>query len=332
MSEAAANENKDKPSNRWWESYLVRYFAGFIVGCVCIVIIGVSTGLARAIFKVVVTDNTLPKPDWSALVFLVAFLGIGFCYIASSPITVLHVGRYRNGWFDGNSRFFWLGWGLLLFLVGGAKFALPIGIQCFVFIMVFAVIHGDYRDSKQDSAAYRQRRLLGARMVLKRSVFSCFALWAILDIVAYIGFGGRLPQSVKLWWLLAMPVFWILIGQYAVLFRMLTEEEKFLMFYKKLIFARSRPNSRDVRDTYTHLREHSNSVFIVVIELSLLALFMAADKSSAMFSHDRGGYESLLFSGILGMFLWMIPTVFMWSRANRMEADFSENPYHYLNK
>lgn len=127
-----------------------------------------------------------------------------------------------------------------------------------------------------------------------------------------------------------MPAFWILISQYTVLFRLLHEKEEFFAFYAKLFKARRMKDARDVRDTYTHLREHSNAVFIVVIELALLALFMAVSSSTSNNEnnvvHDKSIGALLVFS----LVLWMLPTVFMWTRANSLEVEFSDNPNSYL--
>jgi hypothetical protein len=125
-----------------------------------------------------------------------------------------------------------------------------------------------------------------------------------------------------------MPAFWILVGQYIVLYRLLHEKEAFFEFYAKLFKARRMKNARDVRDTYTHLREHSSSVFIVVIELALFSIFMAISSSTT--TKDPASSEFFGILLVFGLVLWMIPTVFMWARANSLEVEFSENPISYL--
>ncbi|HJV75966.1 MAG TPA: hypothetical protein VJ654_17225 [Noviherbaspirillum sp.] len=142
--------------------------------------------------------------------------------------------------------------------------------------------------------------------------------------------GQDLSESAQRWWILSMPAFWILIGQYVVLYRLLHEKEAFFAFYAKLFKARRMKNARDVRDTYTHLREHSNSVFIVVIELSLLALFMAVSGSISSHKGTVVPNESIGALVVFSLALWMVPTVFMWARANSLEVEFSENPSSYL--
>jgi hypothetical protein len=114
-----------------------------------------------------------------------------------------------------------------------------------------------------------------------------------------------------------------------VLWRLLFEQKEVEVFYKKLFHARRQPNARDVRDTYTHLREHSNSVFIVLVELCLLALIVALVQihSTNVGALNLGKFFQILGVGVA---IWVLPTVFMWSRANAMESSFSGDPVGFL--
>lgn len=113
------SEKKGEPANnRWWESYLVRYFLGFIVGAFCVVVLAWKFGLVAKWLEataVVQGQGKEPtKPDWSYISFAVALLGLGYCYLASTPITVLHAARYGRGGISSLSRYFWFGWGMTL--------------------------------------------------------------------------------------------------------------------------------------------------------------------------------------------------------------------------
>lgn len=73
---------KDSPpaellNTRWWESYLVRYFVGFIVGIGCVALIAHQLDLIAKV-TAFLGGNGLQKPDWSALVFLLALAGLGY--------------------------------------------------------------------------------------------------------------------------------------------------------------------------------------------------------------------------------------------------------------
>lgn len=324
LTNSTKADGAETPSTRWWESYLVRYFIGFIVGCTCVVIFGLQVGIfGKLINQLSTASPSLGKPDWSAISLFVAILGLGFCYIASTPITVLHAGRYRRGWFDGHSRHFWFAW-----------------ISLCMLVLTFGIRHLGNNPGWEWFAVFFSCALMIATLIESdkplekthpRVVFPLFTLIWLIFFWGVVGrlfgnLGKGLSESAQRWWILSMPAFWILIGQYAVLYRLLHEKEAFFGFYSKLFKARRMKNARDVRDTYTHLREHSNSVFIVVIELALLALFMAISTSMSKVvpNEDLGALT------VFGLALWMVPTVFMWARANSLEVDFADKPNSYL--
>ncbi len=332
MSESSSSRSKEQPSTRWWESYLVRYFSGFIVGCIAVVLVSVKSGLAPALFNKVTSTTVQGKPDWSVLLFLISFLGIGFCYIASSPITVLHAGRYRSGWFEGKSRYFWLGWAALIVVKGlfGASSFFHEYLEYILSVPIVLFLICDYDKHRRQRKESVEPAKAGRIEIIVTSAFSFLSLWIIGDCFINVALPSERPAGVEIWWVLSMPVFWILIGQYAVLFRMLTEEKAFLSFYQQLVLARTKSKSREVRDTYTHLREHSNSIFIVVVEIAILALFMAVIRTYPQIVGVNSNFDTAFRYGLLAVFLWLIPTVFMWSRANRIESDFRINPQNYI--
>lgn len=333
LGSSAKPDSAEVPSTRWWESYLVRYFIGFIVGCCCIVLFGLQSDIFDKLIKYLSTSS-LPtgKPDWSAISLLVALLGLGFCYIASTPITVFHAGRYRHGWFEGHSRHFWLSWILLclIMLIFGVKhMGRGPGCEWSAVFVSGALIFIDLIKYTEKSTEKSTEKIPPCIRLLLFTLIWLGLFWGgVGRLFGTIGIG--LNESAQKWWILSMPAFWILIGQYMVLFRLLHEKEKFFAFYAKLFKARRMKNARDVRDTYTHLREHSNSIFIVVIELALLALFMAISSSISSYKGIIVFNDDIGTLAVFGFALWMVPTIFMWARANSLEEEFAENPNSYL--
>lgn len=313
-----------EPMNtRWWESYLVRYFVGFIVGIACVSLITHELCIA-ADAATFFRTNGVNKPDWSAIVFLVALAGLGYCYIASTPITVLHAGRYGRGPIDGQSRYFWISWVVLLLFVNLWDLTRTNLDDSLAWVgLIYSVVGliGLGREAPSDGIAD------DAGIVVMKTL-----AWSILLISTACIFQNSTKidtTSLRLM-AFALPVFWIGLVQYAVLWRILFQQEKLESFYIRLFNARRLSNSRDVRDTYTHLREHSNSVFIVLVELCLLSLFLAGIrmvKKDGCNAVDWSDYSPYILSAIG---IWMVPTVFMWSRANHMEARFSQNPDSFL--
>lgn len=385
MAEGSKTEGGGEQANtRWWESYLVRYFLGFIVGVLCLSVLAADSGLLD---KVALFADKDGKRDWTLVAICGALFGLGYCYIASTPITVLHYGRYGFGFVESSSRNFWLGWVLLLVLYFFGLFprwwfspALGVVLTAAAVMLIrFLPPRGDSSiqratntttsrgentsstssnsaaevaeqrtpnegvDSAGKKPSTQQKPIDSAKNTNEQSISSRIRTWfqyrprllilvqAVLWLfvmascsVLYWSFcAPNEPRLVRGLWLYSLPVIWIGVAQYAVLARVLTSEHDAHEFVKNLAKARQRKGAREIRDTYTHLREHSNSIFIVVVELSMLAALLALHKSG----ESRGVATSEFFTNVLMLIgIWMVPTIFMWSRANQLEAAFSKDP------
>ena len=76
--------------SKWWEYYAVRYFVGTVIGSAIVAFLNSQQGSP---FKDSVTIIG-KSPETTFLgVGLIAALGFGFCYIASSPMLMLHATR-----------------------------------------------------------------------------------------------------------------------------------------------------------------------------------------------------------------------------------------------
>lgn len=345
------NDSKNQaepPSTRWWESYLVRYFVGFIVGGICVSTIIYQTDLLHNLTETFFASQAEKKPDWTALIIALSFLGIMYCYLASSPITVLHAGRYGQGVIDAHSRHFWLGWliaGVLMLLnIYHVKLLSILALLVIAGVLIIAIwwfpvsksfdgarLPSNWNKDREFRNFWKSKPLI---LLIVQTLFWAILILALFSIFIYclekiIGSNKPLAISTIKLWLLSLPVVWIGLTQYFVLERLLREDNQFTDFYTKLFRARRMLNAKDVRDSYTHLREHSNSVFIVVVELSILALVMAFFRTAKDFSLENGFDESLVWV-LFGLAFWMIPTVFMWGRANSMERDFAGNPNKFI--
>lgn len=160
----------------------------------------------------------------------------------------------------------------------------------------------------------------------------------IYYLVAVLLLGGVLVGIFfRIWleyWLvvLMLPGLLIMINQWICVFHMspnnTTAQEEFRDFYWRLSCARSLskesgPVRKDFRESYTHLREHSNSIFIVILELSMTALLCGAlllQKSPARLGFQSINELAQITLPVIGMLtLWLFPNVFLWSRANHLE-------------
>lgn len=359
-----AEKKSEQANNRWWESYLVRYFLGFIVGMFCVVVLAWKFGrldewltISKAVAAGTSTESGKQpvKPDWSYVSFAAALLGLGYCYLASTPITVLHAGRFGRDGVASLSRYFWFGWVIALVLCLGSwgqlsafPWGAPIaGIVCAMCCAASLAMYMARKDSEvfplaspdETEARYHPKGADGAaappqspNYQVAQSLVFALGIWSFVSFFCGLWQGTGSAQAFSLL-LFGVPVIWIGGMQYTVLWRLLTEEPKVNRFYAHLFHARRQEGGRDVRDTYSHLREHSNSIFVVLIELCWLALLLGVScLSNLPVPAATGPIPSGIPYVLFAIGVWVMPTVFMWSRANAMERFFSENPEVFLER
>lgn len=89
MYQASYNEGGIPLNNRWWEFYLVRYFVGTVFGTLVTLYLYSNNTAFSKFYKLQVSL----KDFTSSHIILFGLLGLAFCYIASTPILVLHATR-----------------------------------------------------------------------------------------------------------------------------------------------------------------------------------------------------------------------------------------------
>jgi hypothetical protein len=319
-------------NTRYWESYLPRYLSGFIVGAACVVLMYLYYFHdEKLIFPLSWTGVFGVKPD-SIMFILVAVVGMGFCYMSSTPITVFHAGRFGDGdkfWIERQITPFWTGWVISIFFIlleillnnGGLWFVL---YDFGVFYLMWAVsllfwfvsyVCFDGVNNRAGGSSSRWDEVIKICNVL---------CWGIFIFSLSHQISARLSSRVLLLSIGFAAVF-ICIGQYMVIWRLKSEqgEKDFLGSYALLSCARQKDWSPDIREAYSHLREHSNAIFIVVCEISILCLILFVKD----FIPQQTNLMIAFFLGALC--IWLVPTVFIWSRANVLERDLSKYPGKY---
>lgn len=350
-----SSEKKGEAGNpqRWWESYLVRYFLGSIVGMICVIVLVAQVDSDITSLLKVTLSSSANEKGASLLPMAIGLIlfGLAYCYAASSPITVLHSARMLPNKLGRLSRAFWFGWICTLIismshLLFGPETMLSRGlcgvaILPAVTVLIFIAARGKTHNS-DDTARF---------LTL---LFSTLSFAVLLSAITQ--FFGHTPQQAILL-AFSLPVAWILLTQYLTLLNLfkhthikwdkplgakiekpiypqLDDSEGFYYdFYRKITTARLTENSRDIRDSYTHLREHSNSVFVVLIELNILAgllfLHSVQDDLSPTIKVVTGIPIFWIFVLVL-LGIWLVPTMFMWSLANRLELVFSIRPGDFV--
>ena len=225
---------------------------------------------------------------------------MGFCYISSTPITVFHAGRFGDGdkfWIERQIAPFWTGWVISL-------------LFWFVSYVCF-----DGINNRAGGSSSRWDEVIKICNIL---------CWGVFVFSLSHQISARLSSRVLLLSIGFAAVF-ICIGQYMVIWRLKSEqgEKDFLGSYVLLSCARQKDWSPDIREAYSHLREHSNAIFIVVCEISILCLILFVKD----FLPQQTNLMIAFFLGALC--IWLVPTVFIWSRANALEHDLSRCPGRY---
>lgn len=296
----AENTNQTTASSpnqgRWWEGYLVRYLVGSLVGAVSLAILAVEIkGDGHTVATYTKLINLFFDKEKGTTAFIALFVGGGlYCYLASAPITVLHAGRMlKETWIRKAASSIW------------------------IFVSVVALI-----------------------------TIGLITLDLIDLDIKKLSSGTTLALGV-----LAFPFLWILFAQWLTWLAMTqdkisatggntyfdlfviavsgpkdtTNNSEFINYNRRLARQRTQSSSsKEIRETYSHLREHSNSIFIVVLEISLTA--------SLVLLHRLLGGNSpphFWFIALLGLLLWLTPNVLLWGQANRLEQDLADYPEEY---
>jgi hypothetical protein len=273
-------------SGRWWESYLVRYGLGTIIGACCVYFLlnyiggenylnefylapsmgaekqlkiteaclaGLGTSNAASgdgLCKVIVESQLKSSIDISTI-FLLGILGFAYCYIASAPGLVIHGVRQQivlaSSVADSKKKTYYSDLG------SGLSFA--------------------YVGAASFGVAYCFLKL------------ECQIFFVCLLLMAFVVFIG-------------LQIFWL--GK-------VCRSNKLLSFYKCLHVARESgvidPNS------YKHLREHGNAFFIVLLEVVFLLLCI-------------GSFSLYGLRGLLAMAcLWILPGALIYFLGHKIEAE-----------
>lgn len=346
---------------RWWESYLVRYALGFIVGTYCVLQISAllfpdfpnALSGASAAFLGLAGSATAKDASDGNFAFVVIFAGIAYCYIVSAPIMVWHAGRMVDSWADQHAIPFWIAWVALVVATAIYKardllaalwnrdqdgHALAACVVMFLAALGLVLLHRCWHGKK-----FGTDPIVPEAGELKKTVDAAdkdawqrlkaygwlALLWFVLLVSAMYALNA-LGTRDNLLFVLSLPAFWMWVDQYAVLYALHRRSYRVDVFYGRLTQVRRLAESRDMRDTYTHLREHANAVLIVLAELSLLAFFLWCSEQPWWTIQPAAGSHPLVQPGawivMVGCALWLLPATFMWGWANRMERWLVENP------
>lgn len=316
--------------SKWWENYLVRYALGFVFAAVFSFFLLNKVIDYGSMKNISIIKKTISGEDDKFFILILLPLAASFCYISAAPIIVLHTGRYRRGFLDRLSRNFWLAWivfGLIFYLVRNELLALENSIFAFSLLGFFLLLatglalYCDFSSTKPFNG-WNDLCLKTIMIVMSLGVIGII----VIKILVLPQTSGSITH-VKLqssWLYLSFPAIWICIGQYSVLYRILKNEKEFFDFYIKLSSKRTQDGFNDARETYSHLREHSNAFFIVAVEVSVFSFLLFIINYFEAKSIPADGHIHIFHVMIFTLLVWIVPAIFMWSAANRLERKFCE--------
>lgn len=278
-------------STSWFENYIVRYLIGTIIGSICCILIAsaiydpvnIQVPLSESIKKI-----AEGKID-STLFLILSLFGLLFCYISSTPITIIHAARML-GALPAREKFqpkdMWTFWWIALLLT----------------TIIFGI-----------SAPLNRSPFWFGFVICIPALYIIFAQWA--PLLATLNNLGKLSNNTFIQKVNAF----LNKGSKA-------SPGEFTRYYLSLAKKRAKNDStKDLRSSYSHLREHSNSIFIVLLELSLAALVVLL---CLAMKNSTWGTRSV--ATALLLLLWMTPTVFVWGIANSLEDSLEKTPDNYL--
>lgn len=283
-------------SSRWLEGYLVRYFMGTIVGSLCclIVISAIVNPLnIESPLKSAASSIAEGKIDPTSFLVL-ACLGFLYCYIASTPITVIHAARMLGAlpkrWFFRPATM-WVTW----------------------WTVTTIFISGRLIDVYQQSPINASIESALAPLLATPAFYIIFAQWAPVTAVL------RDLDKLKNSWIATFFHFVLNESSKPRIVDNTEHSVGFIEFYSSLSESRTANSTADdFRTSYSHLREHSNSIFIVLLEASLAALLTGV--CLLMSGHTWLARATTVTTILL---LWIMPTVFVWGIANSLERHLS---------
>ncbi len=147
--------------------------------------------------------------------------------------------------------------------------------------------------------------LKSGRLILFVFVACMFALVAALFVESV-----RVPSALLAFAGVALFQFWVAA-------RTIWQSKDLYAFYEKLSKARASSDSGELVESYRHLREHGNSVFILFLEILLGVALLWVSQNWA------GQPMPAL---ILVLLAWVLPSVAVWLIATLFEREFIADP------
>ena len=165
-------------------------------------------------------------------------------------------------------------------------------------------------------------RLWFVWLVVRSVVAALLAFGAAIGVVRAVGVPAGHCASMAFY--SGFCLMWLFWQQIIAVSWTVYKNDKLYEFYENLEKRRSKATD-DIMDSYRHLREHANSLFIVILELLLAFVLFGAGEVTRGVGEASGANAGLAIH--LGLFiLWILPSTVVWLIAVLFEYRFSESP------
>jgi hypothetical protein len=269
--------NSDSGGYRWWENYLVRYFLPSVAGMVIVRWLEINSGNGLTSY--------LPMfllDDWKdfGTAHLIVWLLFGslYCYIASYPILVFHATRVLDFKDVQGNITNWK-------------------INPYLATLLFAVF--------TYVAAWINSLSLIFVAFITFSILQLLRLYKIYKTQKLFGFNKGFDSSLAYAYLNKLSKRRGIIEEFES-----SENED--DGSKTSIKASPK---KDLAESYKHMREHGNTAFIFLLELSLCPAFLLA------IQHQKG-YLDFSFLSIL-LIIWVLPSAMVHFLGQHLERRYS---------
>lgn len=277
---------------RWWENYLVRYFMPSIAGAIVVNWLVTVAGCDfRHLLLLDVSDNGL-QTQTLVLLFLYGNL---FCYVSSYPILGFHITRVID-------------------FEGGKWKKNPL-VDGYILTLILSIVVLFISRNIGDSRFYQ---LLPYVLV---SIFSGLQIYRIYLGMKHVSFEG-----------LTGPISKIYAYTYSISRRRGVTEETVTTkqtskaqedkegdaFDEEKEWQKKSQWRREVIDSYRHMREHGNSAFIFILEITLAGLCYCV----LIVNTTEGALYKLASLGVLFV-IWALPAMFVHFVGQHIERRFS---------
>ena len=283
---------QETESYRWWENYLVRYLMPSIAG---VAIVSWLSKLAPRDFReALFLGSQVAQFDPATLTLLILY-GNLFCYVASYPILGFHVTRVLD--FNGStwepSKLDGYIWTIIIgvFAMGIAevRFLLPGHAPIFLMLTFGIVVCFSVIQLLRIKESFQYRKIKGLKEESSQLYGFIYSLSYRRGVVEQTKMDTARTQQE---------------GEKEQVDR----TEKTSEIYRR---------KREIMDTYRHMREHGNSAFIFVLQITLAALCYCI-----VTSNFGTGTQMLSCIGVL-LVIWALPSVFIHCVGQAVERRFS---------